>query len=64
MPAKRDPEDLVLLVPLCASERSQSSGAISREAIWHGVLAGCDLWDEDLLEGVFTNGFTGPSRSP
>lgn len=32
------------LVPACASDRSQSSDAISREAIWHGVLAGCDLW--------------------
>lgn len=40
----------VLLVPPCVSDRSQSSGAINREAIWHGVLAGYDLWQGSTKE--------------
>lgn len=47
---------------LRASDRSQSSDAISREAIWHGVLAGCDL--RGSTKERFTNGFTRPRKRP
>lgn len=62
--SRKSAEPLLSPPPLSgASDRSQLSGAISREAIWHAVVLAwacvyvctrmCVTYDEDLNEGAF-----------